>query len=129
MAESAVWIAPAEAVLWGQSAAVISYGSVFDGELIFAVKVYRCGWYHFYPAARTYGAPSTVTVTKTRIVHKGFVSYEEEGRCQKEAHNEVKVVFFIMACQEIRTTGSSEVNIFCKSGVIIRVLSFLNRII
>jgi hypothetical protein len=27
-------------------------------------------------------------------VHKGFFFYEEEGRCQEEAHNEVKVFFY-----------------------------------
>jgi hypothetical protein len=27
-------------------------------------------------------------------VHKGFFSYEEEGRCQEDARNEVKVFFY-----------------------------------
>ena len=117
-----------EAVLIRGSRQPSFYGSVFDGELILSVRCTDVDDVVFIQRPRTVRSAVYCGGDGTRIVHKGFFSYEEEGRCQKEAHNEVKV-FFIMACQEIRTTGSSEVNIFCKSGVIIRVLSFLNRII
>ena len=83
-----------EAVLMGAVGSCHSYGSVFDGELILSVRCTDADGIIFIQRPRTVRSAVYCDGNKTRIVHKGFVSYEEEGRCQKEAHNEVKVFFY-----------------------------------
>ncbi len=83
-----------EAVLMGAVGSRHSYGSVFDGELILSVRCTDVDGIIFIQRPRTVRSAVYCDGNKTRIVHKGFFSYEEEGRCQKEAHNEVKVFFY-----------------------------------
>lgn len=83
-----------EAVLMGAVGSRHSYGSVFDGELILSVRCTDVDGIIFIQRPRTVRGAVHCSGNKTRIVHKGFVSYEEEGRCQEEAHNEVKVFFY-----------------------------------
>lgn len=83
-----------EAVLMGAVGRCHSYGSVFDGELILSVRCADADGIIFIQRPRTVRGAVHCGGNKTRIVHKGFFFYEEEGRCQEEAHNEVKVFFY-----------------------------------
>ena len=71
-----------------------SYGSVFDGELILSVRCADADGIIFIQRPRTVRDAVYCGGNKTRIVHKGLVTYEEEGRCQEEAYNEVKGFFY-----------------------------------
>lgn len=83
-----------ETVLIGTVGRCHSYGSVFDGELILSVRCTEADGIIFIQRPRTVRGAVHCGGNKTRIVHKGFVSYEEEGRCQEDARNEVKVFFY-----------------------------------
>ncbi len=83
-----------EAVLMGAVGSRHSYGSVFDGELILSVRCADADGIIFIQRPRTVRGAVHCGGNKTRIVHKGFFSYEEEGRCQEDARNEVKVFFY-----------------------------------
>lgn len=83
-----------EAVLMGAVGSRHFYGSVFDGELILSVRCTDVDDVVFIQRPRTVRSAVYCGGDGTRIVHKGFFSYEEEGRCQEEAHNEVKVFFY-----------------------------------
>lgn len=83
-----------EAVLMGAVGRCHSYGSVFDGELILSVRCADADGIIFIQRPRTVRSAVYCGGNKIRIVHKGFFSYEEDGRCQEEAYNEVKVFFY-----------------------------------
>ena len=63
-------------------------------EAVLMGAVGRCHYYVFIQRPRTVRSAVYCGGNKTRIVHKGFFSYEKEGRCQEEAYNEVKVFFY-----------------------------------
>lgn len=83
-----------EAVLMGAVGSRHFYGSVFDGELILSVRCADVDGIIFIQRPRTVRGAVHCGGNRTGIVHKGFFSYEEEGRRQEDAHNEVKVIFY-----------------------------------
>lgn len=83
-----------EAVLMGAVGSRHSYGSVFDGELILSVRCADVDGIIFIQRPRTVRGAVHCGGNRTGIVQESFFPYEEEGRCQEEAHNEVKVFFY-----------------------------------